>query len=58
VKESAGWIFNPQGIGDLSSSIGFFICIVLGLLFYIYYMYRNTTRGIDVRTIYMNIPPE
>ncbi|MEM2122262.1 MAG: APC family permease [Candidatus Bathyarchaeia archaeon] len=58
VKESAGWIFAPQGIGDLSSCIGFFICIVLGLLFYVYYMYRNTTRGIDVRTIYMNIPPE
>ncbi|MBS7645999.1 APC family permease [Candidatus Bathyarchaeota archaeon] len=58
VKESAGWIFTPQTVGDISSSVGFFICIILGLLFYIYYMYKNTTRGIDVRTIYMNIPPE
>jgi len=57
LKESP-WIFNPETVGDLYSCIGFFLCIVIGLLLYIYYLYRNTTRGIDVRTLYLSIPPE
>ncbi len=56
LKESP-WIFNPAG-EEIYSMAGFFLCIIIGLLLYIYYLYRNTTRGVDVRTLYMNIPPE
>ncbi|MDH5483208.1 MAG: APC family permease [Candidatus Bathyarchaeota archaeon] len=56
VRESP-WILNPSG-NELYSSIGFFLCIILGLLLYIYHLYRNTTRGVDVRTLYLSIPPE
>lgn len=57
VKESP-WIFTQGTMGDLYSAIGFFLCIIIGLLLYIYYHYKNTTRGIDVRTLYLSIPPE
>ncbi|MEM3694747.1 MAG: APC family permease [Candidatus Bathyarchaeia archaeon] len=40
------------------SAIGFVACIVVGILLYVYYMYRNTTRGVDMRTLYLSIPPE
>ena len=56
IRESP-WILNPQG-GEIYSSIGFFLCIIIGLLLYVYYRYRNATRGVDVRTLYLNIPPE
>jgi amino acid transporter len=56
VKESP-WIFNPSG-KEIYSTIGFFLCIVIGLLLYVYHLYRNTTRGVDVRTLYLSIPPE
>jgi len=56
VKESP-WIFNPSG-EEIYSTVGFFLCIVIGLLLYIYHLYRNTTRGVDVRTLYLSIPPE
>ncbi len=56
LKESP-WIFNPAG-KEIYSAVGFFLCIIIGLLLYIYYLYKNTTRGVDVRTLYMNIPPE
>ena len=52
------WIFHPASVGDLSSAIGFFLCIIIGLLLYIYHIYKNTTRGVDVRTLYLSIPPE
>ena len=52
------WIFHPASLGDLSSAIGFFLCIIIGLLLYIYHLYKNTTRGVDVRTLYLSIPPE
>ncbi|MBE0512460.1 APC family permease [Candidatus Bathyarchaeota archaeon] len=58
VKESIGFIFTPASTGDLASSIGFWGCIAVGILLYIYYMYRNTTKGIDMRTLYISIPPE
>ncbi len=58
MKESAGWIFAPASTADLSSAIGFFLCIIIGLALYIYFMYRNTTKEVDVRTLYLNIPPE
>jgi predicted ABC-type sugar transport system permease subunit len=56
VKESP-WIFNPSG-NEIYSTIGFFLCIAIGLLLYVYHLYRNTTRGVDVRTLYLSIPPE
>jgi len=56
VKESP-WIFNPAG-EEIYSTLGFFLCIVIGLLLYVYHLYRNTTRGVDVRTLYLSIPPE
>jgi hypothetical protein len=31
---------------------------LFGLLLYLYHMYRNTTKGIDMHTLYLSIPPE
>jgi APA family basic amino acid/polyamine antiporter len=56
LKESP-WIFNPVG-NEIYSAAGFFLCIIIGLLLYIYHLYKNTTRGVDVRTLYLSIPPE
>ena len=56
VSESL-WIFKP-GPDEIYSTAGFFLCIIIGVLLYIYHLYKNTTRGIDVRTLYMSIPPE
>ena len=67
VRESAGWVFpglftaytgEPPTTGEWASFFGFLSCIVLGLLLYIYHLYKNTTRGVDVRTLYLSIPPE
>jgi len=58
IKESVSFIFTPVGIGNLCSSLGFWGCIAVGILLYIYYMYRNTTKGVDMRTLYISIPPE
>jgi amino acid transporter len=44
--------------GDVWSAAGFFAFILLGLLLYLYHMYRNTTKGVDMRTLYLSIPPE
>lgn len=66
IRESP-WIFNPVGWAiengyppesGLCSFGLFFACIIIGLLLYVYHLYKNTTRGIDVRTLYLNIPPE
>jgi amino acid transporter len=61
IKESS-WIWSlftsGAELADIVSAIGFFGCIIVGILLYIYYMYRNTTRGIDMRTLYLSIPPE
>jgi amino acid transporter len=57
IRESTGFIF-PTSVDSLYSGIGFFLCIAVGMLLYIYYMYRNTTRGVDMRTLYISIPPE
>ena len=43
---------------SIASSIGFIGCIAAGLLLYVYYMYRNSTKGVDMRTLYIAIPPE
>jgi len=61
IKESPWiWSFFTTGapIEDIVSAIGFFGCIIVGILLYIYYMYQNTTRGVDMRTLYVSIPPE
>ncbi len=58
VRESVGFIFWPETTGDLASCIGFWGCIAVGVVLYIGYMYRNTTKGIDMRTLYLSIPPE
>jgi amino acid transporter len=61
VKESP-WIYAPitSGAteGDIASSVGFFLALIVGLLIYVFYMYRNTTKGVDMRTLYLSIPPE
>jgi amino acid transporter len=61
IKESP-WIWSLFTTGaseaDLASAIGFFGCIIVGILLYIGFMYRNTTKGVDMRTLYVNIPPE
>jgi amino acid transporter len=44
--------------GDVVSAAGFFIFIFAGLLLYLYHMYRNTTKGVDMHTLYLSIPPE
>jgi APA family basic amino acid/polyamine antiporter len=43
---------------DIISAVGFFGFILVGLLLYLYHMYRNTTKGVDMRTLYLSIPPE
>jgi APA family basic amino acid/polyamine antiporter len=61
VKESP-WMWQLFASGaaasDIASAIGFFGCIVVGILLYIGFMYRNTTKGVDMRTLYLSIPPE
>ncbi len=57
-KESVGFMFSPATTQDLVSSIGFWGCIVIGIVLYVAYMYRNTTKGVDMRTLYLSIPPE
>jgi amino acid transporter len=66
VKESP-WIFDPAGWAVANgfaveagwySLIGFIGCIALGALLYVGFWYRNKTKGIDMRTLYMSIPPE
>jgi amino acid transporter len=61
VKESP-WIWSlfstAAASADVVSAIGFIGCIVVGILLYIGFMYRNTTKGVDMRTLYISIPPE
>jgi amino acid transporter len=54
------WTFFTTGAstGDVASAIGFFGFIIVGLLLYAYHMYRNATKGVDMRTLYLSIPPE
>jgi hypothetical protein len=60
--QQSPWVFslftsNPAAF-DVSSAIGFVGCIVAGVVLYIYHMYKNSTRGVDMRTLYIAIPPE
>jgi amino acid transporter len=66
LRESMGWIIPGSGMagasGDLTadwaSCIGFFALIVIGLLIYFYYRWKNKARGIDMQTLFLSIPPE
>jgi len=54
------WSLFTSGASESSivSAIGFLGCIIAGILLYVYYMYKNSTRGVDMRTLYIAIPPE
>jgi APA family basic amino acid/polyamine antiporter len=54
------WVLLTTGAkeGDIVASVGFIGTILAGLLLYIGFMYRNSTKGVDMRTLYLNIPPE
>jgi len=69
LDQSWGWILPgvtgwglKGSFGDLtadwSSCIGYFGLIIVGILIYVYYQYRNKARGVDMRTLFMTIPPE
>jgi len=44
--------------GDIISAVSLIGVVLAGLLLYIGFMYRNSTKGVDMRTLYLNIPPE
>jgi amino acid transporter len=61
------WIYDPAAWSAAEgypiesayySLAGFILCILVGILLYAGYWQRNKTRGIDMRTLYLNIPPE
>jgi APA family basic amino acid/polyamine antiporter len=62
LKANTSWVFSLFTSGaktdDIISAVGFFVFIFIGLLLYLGYMYRNTTKGVDMRTLYLSIPPE
>ena len=67
LDQSWGWIFpGVAGLkgssGDITadwwSSLGFFGLIIVGILIYVYYQYKNKARGVDMRTLFLSIPPE
>ena len=60
--QQSPWVFalftSNAAAGDIASAIGFIGCIGAGVLLYVYHMYKNSTRGMDMRTLYIAIPPE
>ena len=60
--QQSPWIWKLFTTGaaeaDIASAIGFLGCIAAGILLYVYYMYKNSTKGVDMRTLYIAIPPE
>ncbi len=60
--QQSPWIWSlfttGASLDSLMSSVGFLGCILVGLLLYIVFMYRNSTKGVDMRTLYISIPPE
>jgi len=44
--------------GDIISAVSLIGLVLAGLLLYVGFMYRNSTKGVDMRTLYLNIPPE
>jgi amino acid transporter len=62
LKANWSWVgalfTSGAATSDAVSAAGFFLFIIIGLLLYIGFMYRNTTKGVDMRTLYLSIPPE
>jgi amino acid transporter len=66
LDQSFGWIFPGSGLKgafntmteNWASCIGFFGLIIVGIVVYLYYRYRNKARGVDMRTLFLTIPPE
>jgi APA family basic amino acid/polyamine antiporter len=60
--QQSPWIWSlftsSASYSDIASSVGFLACIAAGVLLYVYHMYKNSTRGVDMRTLYIAIPPE
>jgi len=60
--QQSPWIWSLFTSGaetaDIVSSVSLIGTILAGLLLYIGFMYRNSTKGVDMRTLYINIPPE
>src|SRR3990170_706516 len=60
--QQSPWIFSlftsNAATDAIASAIGFIGCIGAGVLLYVYHMYKNSTRGMDMRTLYIAIPPE
>ena len=60
--QQSPWIWSllttGASTGDIISAVGFIGTILAGLLLYIGFMYRNSTKGVDMRTLYLSIPPE
>jgi len=61
------WLYDPAAwAADMGypiesayySLVGFILCILVGIVLYAAYWQRNKTRGIDMRTLYLSIPPE
>jgi amino acid transporter len=62
IAKANPWVWSLFTSGastdDVISAVGFLVFIFIGLLLYLGYMYRNTTKGVDMRTLYLSIPPE
>jgi amino acid transporter len=60
--QQSPWIWalftSNASYASLASSVGFLACIAAGVVLYVYHMYKNSTRGVDMRTLYIAIPPE
>jgi len=61
-SSACAWVWSLLRSGadfaDVVSAVGWWGFILVGLLLYLYHMYRNTTKGVDMRTLYISIPPE
>jgi len=54
------WALFTSGAteSEIISSVSLIGLVLAGLLLYIGFMYRNSTKGVDMRTLYLSIPPE
>jgi len=60
--QQSPWIWSlfvtGASTGDIISAVNLIGVVLAGLLLYIWFMYRNSTKGVDMRTLYLSIPPE
>jgi hypothetical protein len=60
--QQSPWIWSLFVTGadtsDIISAVSLIGLVLAGLLLYIWFMYRNSTKGVDMRTLYLSIPPE